>query len=149
MTSLENRKIQEQGIASAKALLDALTREYEALAHNDLDALVALLPEKQQALSQLLLIEAHVEKQGITTLKDGVAGAADERAKGPLWNEFSRLMNQCRHQNAVNGRIIHMRQHSTDSALAILRGQENPQQTAYSASGKAIASSTQTRIATA
>ena len=145
MTSFDDRNTQKHSLACAKKLLDALTKEYDALVNNDLDALVTAIEDKSQAVSQLRQIEEVFIKQGRLDLRD----TATHNTEGGPWRDFRKVMNQCRHQNIVNGRIIHMRQHSTNTALSILRGQEHIQQAAYSADGKPVSAPAPTRIATA
>lgn len=149
MTTLAPRDILEQGIIAARMLLAALEKEHDALLNNDFDILTASLEHKQGILLELQSIGSQLEKRGVQNKKNLSSAGYRYSNTTALWDEFRQLLRQSRHQNNVNGRIVHMRQHSTHAALAILRGQERTDQTAYSANGKAISTSSPSRIATA
>ncbi len=132
----------QDGILSAKVLLKTLEEEYHALENDDLDAFIKILEHKYQTLSELQNIDAP-----LVELKTN--RQAEPGKDTVLWNEFSSLMEQCRQKNAINGRIIHMRQNQTNAALAILRGQSHVEEMNYGPRGKSTAAPTSTHIASA
>ncbi len=141
MTSHIDDKTLDAAIQSASRLLKALRAEYDALTGNQLDVLVTALECKHQALDEIRHVEERFAREGWLPIRG-------ETGKDKAWQAFSDLMHRCHRQNDINGRIIHMRQHSTRTALNLLHGQGNTELTAYNAKGKALSSPSPSRITT-
>ena len=141
MTSHIDDKTLEAATQSASRLLEALQEEYDALTGNQHDILVAALEYKHQALEEIRRVEERFAREGWLPIRG-------DSGKDKAWQAFSDLMQRCRRQNDINGRIIHMRQHCTRTALNLLHGKGNTELTAYNAKGKALSSPHPSRIAT-
>ena len=86
----------------AAKLLDALADEQRALAGNHVDAL-----EQSVRAKQALIAEINAATSAVAPIVDP---------------DLKRLLQQCRHQNEINGAMVAARLHLTELSLAILRG---------------------------
>jgi flagellar biosynthesis/type III secretory pathway chaperone len=94
-TGTETREI-------AARLLEVLAEEHRALAANEIETLEQSVKAKQELVAAI--------------------NAAAGRAAPAIDAELKTLLQQCRHQNEVNGAIVAARLHLTELSLAILRG---------------------------
>lgn len=136
-------------IATAEHLLILLEQEFAALNERDINALQALMTQKQPALLALqqhsqersqLLAQNNVspDQQGMT------AFAATSALGGQLLENSSKLnelIEQCQEANLRNGRLIRSNQTSVNSILNIIRGTDAP--TLYDKTGSASSSAKQ------
>ncbi len=142
MTAYAGDEILNNAAQLASQLLRALKDEHEALTGNQVEPLVTALERKHQAIAEIRQAEQQISGRDWQRLREDPGRRVE-------WDAFSSLMSQCRRQNEINGRIIHMRQQSTLAALSILRGQEHAPHTAYDAKGRPLSSPPPSRIASA
>ena len=127
-------------------LITTLTDEHAALAGNDVAALEAATAAKQD---RLLAIEQGMRDQvqllqaaGVTFDDHGITTYlrhCDPQGRLALaanWRQVKELLERCREQNLVNGRIVSMNQRQALRALTILRGGGSDSGDCYGRSGQ-------------
>lgn len=127
-------------------LIATLTDEHAALAGNDVALLEATTAAKQ---GQLLAIEQGMRDQvqllqaaGVTLDDHGITTylrQCDPQGRLALaanWRQIKELLDRCREQNLVNGRIVSMNQRHALRALTILRGGSPGNGDCYGRSGQ-------------
>ena len=138
-------KKQIQGIESLQQTLDS---ENSCLVKRDFNAIQTI---NQRKIEQSALLE-HLHHQQYQLLQDnGFQGTArgmnDFIRNQPSniatrlrqeQNKFLILLDKCQRLNTINGNIITANKHSTETALAILRGQSESGNLTYSASGHSV-----------
>ena len=106
-------------------LRDILSNESDALVRRDADGLLAAACDKQDCADAITRLENRLSAalNGIT-LRDVLKHApAAERAKlEPLHTSLTTLAWECRHYNAVNGKVIHRSRQSVAELARILSG---------------------------
>ncbi len=137
----------EAEAAAYGALLGLLRVEQQALVAADAAAVQAALVDKSRQVD-LLMQAGHrrvdaLRRSGFAPDASGMAAwladPAREPQLRPLWAEITRLAEEARAQNAINGRLIATQQRHWDRALASL-WQAAGMTTTYGADGR-----TQTR----
>ncbi|NJN51458.1 MAG: flagellar protein FlgN [Gammaproteobacteria bacterium] len=124
-------------IAHADALVAVLDQETQALIEGDLSAMAAAAAAKD-ALSQKLdsgqrELSAHLQDQSLA----GAIAAAGDVARAecePLHNLLKARLADCRHRNAVNGKVVHRSRQSIAELARILSGTDADP--IYTANGK-------------
>lgn len=115
-----------------RRLLTALDEEHVALAGNSVPAIEAASAAKQACLLDL---EQDIERQTSLLARTGHA-STDEGMTTYLrhhdqdgrlrletrWGQIKELLQRCREQNSINGRIVAINQRHAQRALTILRG---------------------------
>src|SRR3569833_2556875 len=115
-----------------KLLIATLTDEHAALAANDVAALEVTTAAKQRRLlaieqgmrDQVQLLQAAgvtLDDHGITTYLRH-CDPQGRLALAANWRQIKELLDRCREQNLVNGRIVSMNHRHALRALTILRG---------------------------
>lgn len=115
-----------------RRLLTALDEEHVALAGNAVLAIEAATATKQACLVEL---ELDMERQtslltrmGFASNDEGMTAYLRHHDKDGrmrlemLWGQIKELLQRCREQNLINGRIVTMNQRHAQRALTILRG---------------------------
>ncbi|HKM36922.1 MAG TPA: flagellar protein FlgN [Thiopseudomonas sp.] len=136
-------------IATAEHLLVLLEQEFAALNERDINALQALLTQKQPAL---LALQQHTRERSqllvhnnVSADQQGMAAFAATSSLGEQLLENSSKLNalieQCQEANLRNGRLIRSNQTSVNSILNIIRGTDAP--TLYDKTGSASSSAKQ------
>jgi flagella synthesis protein FlgN len=108
----------------AEAMLEALTRENQALAGGDASALDSATATKAELVDALEKLES--ERRKLAEQDDG--GDAGE------WQRLREVVAQCKEQNQRNGLLLKARAENVRIALKTLRGTE-PE--LYGATGRA------------
>ena len=108
----------------AEAMLEALTRENQALASGDASALDSATAAKAELVDALEKLES--ERRKLAEHDDG--GEAVE------WQRLREVVAQCKEQNQHNGLLLKARAENVRIALKTLRGTE-PE--LYGATGRA------------
>jgi len=119
------RAVLGEQIRCAEAMLDALTRESEALAAGNHDSLVQATDAKAALVTALERLEA--ERRDL---------AAPDAAGETDWERLRELIARCKAQNQKNGTLLKARADNVRTALQALRGAE-PE--LYGATGRAPA----------
>jgi len=107
----------------AEAMLEALTRENQALASGDASALDSATATKAELVDALEKLES--ERLELAALGDAAAAAE--------WQQLREVVAQCKEQNQRNGLLLKARAENVRIALKTLRGSE-PE--LYSATGR-------------
>lgn len=107
----------------AEAMLDALTRENQALADGDSGALGAATEAKAKLVDALEKLESERRELAPQNDAPGV----------PEWHRLREVIAQCKEQNQRNGLLLKARAENVRIALKTLRGSEPD---VYSASGR-------------
>lgn len=108
----------------AEAMLDALTRENQALAGGDASALDSATATKAELVDALEKLES--ERRKLAEQDDGGETGA--------WQRLRDVVAQCKEQNQRNGLLLKARAENVRIALKTLRGTE-PE--LYGATGRA------------
>ena len=108
----------------AEAMLEALTRENQALASGDASALDSATATKAELVDALEKLES--ERLELAALGDAAAAAE--------WQQLREVVAQCKEQNQRNGLLLKARAENVRIALKTLRGTE-PE--LYGATGRA------------
>ncbi|MCK4950792.1 MAG: flagellar protein FlgN [Gammaproteobacteria bacterium] len=156
-TYVQLEKLISQELECAEMLLDILSDERTSLADNP-EELIKLASIKQDKIGQLEQIneqrnsalkqvdfDTRQVKECIQWCSSDTVSAAKLTDK---WESLLTSIDKCRQYNQTNGTIIDNSQRKIRQALAILHGQ-NPENIAYSATGKAIDSGAHRTIAKA
>jgi flagella synthesis protein FlgN len=101
-------------VRCAEAMLQALTRENQALAAGDANALASATEAKAQLVEALEKLES--ERCTIAE-RDDAARTAD-------WQRLREVIAQCKEQNQRNGLLLKARAENVRIALKTLRGSE-------------------------
>lgn len=113
----------------AAALLKLLQREREALKGRDADEIGRIAAEKEVLVREL---DGHGARQeqlfrlaGIDPeredLQEAIAVTGSD-ALSRAWQEVLNRLEECRHQNQINGAIVDMSQRFTQQVLDLIRG---------------------------
>ncbi len=102
--------ITQREFDAARQLLRVLEQEHAALCGNDLPALDAATQSKHECLAHLESLTQHHQSGDNPTLTSNTHP------------EFIHLIERCRQQNILNGKLIALRRGHTERALHILRG---------------------------
>ena len=106
-------------------LRDVLSNEADALERRDADALLAAAGAKQDCAIAINRLEDRLSAalQGIS-LRDLLKNAspAERQNLEPLHTSLTTLAWECRHYNAVNGKVIHRSRQSVAELARILSG---------------------------
>jgi flagellar biosynthesis/type III secretory pathway chaperone len=125
------RTVLQREVDHAVALLEILQREYLLLTSRDSSVLEEFVKEKQKYI--IALQDAGKEREQILQSAEVSLGMADIEkyidrytpALRPQFHELRKtlhtLAKQLRRQNEINGRVIELRRHYTERALAILQ----------------------------
>ncbi len=138
----------EQQIQAADSLKHTLEDEGNILIKRDFEAIHTLNQQKleQSALLEKLHQEHHhlLKKHGFSYTPDGMNSFINSHP--PLLSIQLRqkqtsllvLLDNCQKLNTINGTIIAANRHSTETALAILRGQPTSDGLTYGANGQSV-----------
>lgn len=120
-------------IEAARALLQLIDDEFQALQVRDLAQLQKLLDRKLPLLQQLERNGRErtvvLQQAGVSVDREGLVQLAQASANGELLargDELATLLDQCQEANQRNGKVIRAGQASTGRLLDILRGQDTP-----------------------
>ncbi len=140
-----------QQIQGAELLEQILKNESDSLVKRSYDDIQKLNQKKNDqsaALEELSQKQRQLlEENGFRYSSEGMkefvsnlalASAAQLQKKQ---QQLKILLEGCQRLNMVNGNIIAANKHTTETALAILRGQSAPDSLIYSAGGQAVVSS--------
>jgi len=131
-------------VQTSTMLLSALQKEYASLGLEPPEDFLSALQDKQEALDKLGKIDAallRMEAHGFHPGKDSQRffishyGQLNGDRIEHIWQEFLELLEQCHHQNSINGCMIKQQQQATQQALAILRGQDTEAVANYGPTG--------------
>lgn len=114
--------LQEQ-IECAKAMLETLGREHEALRNGDAILLDATGATKAQLVAALEGLEQQ-RRSLADTIAAGAAQAADDNERPREWRRLLELITECKQQNERNGTLVRARSEQVRGALRVLRGTE-------------------------
>lgn len=106
-------------------LKQTLADESDALDRRDPDALLAAAGAKQACAVQIGQLEDQLARElGGTRLREMIPrlGANERAIVEPLHTSLTTLAWQCRHYNAVNGKVIHRSRQSVAELARILSG---------------------------
>jgi len=107
------------------SLKDILSNESDALERRDPDALIAAAAAKQTSAESIGRMEERLSHalNGVA-LRDYLrhAAAAEREKLEPLHTSLTTLAWECRHYNAVNGKVIHRSRQSVAELARILSG---------------------------
>lgn len=116
-------QVLSEQIRCAEAMLEALSRESEALTAGDQSALGAATDAKAKLVDALEELES--QRRKLTPL--------DDVPNDPEWQHLRDVIARCKEQNQRNGTLLKARAENVRIALKVLRGSE-PE--LYSADGR-------------
>jgi len=121
----------DRGLRSARAMRALLDEEHAALLKRDAAAIKALAGRKADHTEQLEQcgkdLAAALKALGIAEngrAVDDWLGRYD--AGGRLttrWNEYRTTLEECAHENSVNGEVVALSRRHSEAALRLLQGQ--------------------------
>jgi flagellar biosynthesis/type III secretory pathway chaperone len=122
------RPLLEQLLDQFSQLAHSLSEERDALAARDAEALLAAAGVKHSRAVRIAQLEADLEaalagtplKQVLQTLAD--ADPAGWQILEPLHTSLREVARQCRHHNAVNGKVVNRTRQSLAELARILSG---------------------------
>jgi flagellar biosynthesis/type III secretory pathway chaperone len=136
----------EQELLRTEQLLQVLEKEKSALMANDIEALLAITPEKSRLVGLFLTARQQLQRQRAA---QGAASDGDSLRKWlqpspqsgtqPPQNRLASLQQAAQECNLTNGLLIQRLSARNQSALAVLRGPSTPG--LYGPSGQGINSS--------
>ncbi len=131
------KSLLQKQINAATLVLEKLKFEREALEKRQFDNVTFIQRDKHAMLSQINdTEEARQQLMSQLGLDAGDGGFQKFSAQVPpqwqvmfteLWQQRRRLMEECRHCNEVNGRILLHTQQAAERVLSIVRGQQTAQ----------------------
>lgn len=118
----------------AGQLQSVLTAEASALVDRDINALEALVREKNTLLQTLETLELRkkqvLEQAGLSSAPNQIEASIDDcDERGQLkrgWHLLLQRLARCQQQNRANGATLDSSRRYTQQALSILRGQTVP-----------------------
>ena len=132
-------------IGFAKKLLELLEQEHKALNSRSSEQLHQLLTEKQGLMAQFEQSATQrsrwvgflMERTGLSTEEcwEKLLTELDSSSLPQLWQEFQKLINECKQHNEINGKMIARGQKTLKQLLTIMRGQSVEAPELYNASG--------------
>lgn len=125
--------VQLQGdIAACEALLQLMQDERAALQARDSEALGQIIEDKAShliKLEQSALTRAEWARNLKSDSPENAWGELLENLQQPelaqQWQQLKQLMDECRVQNEVNGKLLARSQHTFGRLLNIMRGQSD------------------------
>ena len=134
----------QQELTCTQALFTCLEQERDALTQMDSAQLEALASEKETMLQSLEKLSRErtelAQTAGYGQQQEQVQAflqAVDPAGKlNQLWLQQITLLQQCQHQNRINGSAIELGRQQLYQILGLLRGQEPTQGTTYQADGQ-------------
>jgi len=120
-------------LEAAEQLLQLLEDEQAAMAARDRQALADIVNAKTDCLNQIEK-QANNRYQILTSLERSIGEAEwkslieeqNDKNIQAVWEKLIDTLEQCRHANEVNGRLISRGQQTLHYMLSVLRGQLNP-----------------------
>lgn len=116
----------------AATLSELLEREEDFLARREVDALNALVAEKDKQLAELDGLAAEraslLQRSGYSPDRDGFLALLKADQSGrlrELWNSVETLLKRCRYQNQVNGKVLEIGRIQARQLLALLLGRDS------------------------
>lgn len=121
----------EEDVKACNALLQLLEQERSALKernHEQLEAIIHTKAHHLQHLENSAKIRsewAHLYQSSEQNPEEKWRSIMDEQAPTTvkLWQELKQLLQQCRQENEVNGKILSRNQKTFSRLMSILRGQ--------------------------
>lgn len=136
----------QRQVSAATLVLEKLKTERDALEQRKFDNVTYIQRDKHPMLAQIN--DAEEQRQQLMNqlgLDAGENGFRSFIAQVPpqwqttfsdLWSQRKEMLEQCRHANEVNGRILHHTQQAAERVLALVRGQTSMQYIYNSKGGK-------------
>lgn len=116
-------------------LIACLNKEKHALDTQDYDVLAGLAPEKQLIIDQLHSIEEEcVAVCGDNDISKYISSTGKLSLK-TIWDSTQKLLQDCRHQNEVNGLLINRHSHINKDLLMLLTGNQQQNGQTYNSKG--------------
>jgi flagellar biosynthesis/type III secretory pathway chaperone len=127
----------------ARHLATLLELERVALVTRDAHELKNLTEKKRHSVACLemqehrrkALMQRHGYGTDIQDIEDYLRTHDAHDEPKPKWEQLIRLLNDCQHNNRINGAILNANRHCVERAIHILQG-ENSQTTLYTPSGQ-------------
>ncbi len=117
-------------------LKESLEREYAALESQQIDTLEKAVKEKQSTLDEVAELQRRrsglLRQYGFSNDNSGVSQCIERcspslsRELLPLWEQLHTLIEQCRDQNLVNGRVLELNDRRVQQTLAVLTNGTQP-----------------------
>ncbi len=131
----------------ARQLATLLESERVALVTRDAHGLESLPEQKQHSIDCLetqetrrkALMQHHGYGTEIQDMLDYLKTRNVHHGTKLKWEQLRRLLNDCQHNNRINGAILNANRHSVERAIHILQG-ENSETTLYNPSGQQTSS---------
>ena len=119
-------------IFHAKNLRDSLLEEKEALASQDMDALMSAIEEKGTRVRELQMLDG---KRGELCRESGFADGPEQMDRftewcdrdaeiARSWSQLLEIADECNTLNLLNGAVIRVRRQQVEDGLSVIRGQE-------------------------
>ena len=126
-------EILDSCVLYANQLRECLKEEHDALAGQDLDALMAAIEDKGVCVRELQKFEARRAAlcsasgfpDGPTQMADFSAWCDDESLLERSWDELLGIAAECNALNLANGAFIRMRKQHVDAGISVLRGTDS------------------------
>ncbi len=119
-------------IFHAKGLRDSLDNEKDALATQDMDALMSAIEDKGTQVRELQLLDV---KRSELCRESGFSDGPEQMDRftewcdrdaevARSWSQLLELADECNTLNMSNGAVIRVRRQQVEDGLSIIRGQE-------------------------
>ncbi len=152
------RKLLEQQMPNARALLAAMREEHEALLARDARRIEEALAQKSAFLgvfeklelerTELFKLAGLPAARGLATDKLRDLAVSGQPDLVEMWGELLELAGQCRRQNEANGALVEASRRHVERALDLLHGDQGHTPT-YRADGATARGSASRPIAKA
>ena len=119
-------------------LIKLLHEEHESLRTRDIACLEKCTKNKHKLLQQLETLESkrkQLNKQLLDQIKDGSTNDPTSQEIIDLNNRIQLLLDNCRHQNEINGAIIEISRQFSQQLLGIMFGAP-PSESIYNSAGQ-------------
>ncbi len=145
----------EQEHLLASRLYEVLAQELAALERMDSESIQSLAQEKSRLLVAIDMQVGEREKKHPNAFDESALYLITDLAPLPtinalhqLMNDYRHMLDRCRTQNEINGRIITINRRSVERHLSLLRGHQ-PDAVIYTADGRATRMNGRQRYAVA
>ncbi len=150
-TAQQINNLLQQQIYGTELLEQILKIESDNLVKRNYDAIQKLNQKKsEQSIAIEVLSQQQrqlLERSGFSYSPEGMNEFVGNLAPASATQlqkkqqQLQMVLERCQKLNMINGNIIAANKHTTETALAILRGQRTPESLVYSAGGHAVISS--------
>jgi flagellar biosynthesis/type III secretory pathway chaperone len=112
----------DEQLHCARAMLETLAQEHEALRTGDPERLNAAGADKARLVETLEALER--ERRDLAAALEIKLASVDGSDAGSKWRQLLEIIEECKRRNQLNGGIVRARREQVLVALKLLRGTE-------------------------